>query len=295
MKASAKTQINPLALWIEASRPKTLLISVCPVLLGNVIAWQAGSFSWIIFLMTLLTSMGIQITTNFANDYFDFIKGADTTDRKGPRRVTQSGLVTINEIKKAVIWTAVITAILGSYLTYIGGPLIGLMLSASILIGIGYTGGPFPLAYLGLGEIFVILFFGIAATQGSYYLQLGNVRYEATWLGISYGLVPAAVLVVNNLRDIEEDWRSHKKTLCVRFGETFGRIEYTAFLVLACVIPCFVGCYFQLLTLLPAVAPLKAIWKNQSDRRALNVPFVQTAKLVLLYTLLLCASWIWWL
>jgi len=272
-----------IALWIEAARPKTLAAGIAPVIIANALAYPEISVITLFF--TLLTALSIQIGTNYANDYFDCLKGADTPDRKGPRRITAAGLVSHSSMKLAVFLTFSTTALLSSYLIFQGGPIFGLLTTLAILLGIGYTAGPFPLAYLGLGDLFVFLFFGPVATLGAYYLQSHSWDLTVAILGLAPGLMSTAILAVNNLRDIEEDRRSRKKTLCVRFGETFGKIEYTVCVIGAAVIPAFYGYYFSLLVLIPAAVPLKTVWK-MGEKKQLNTTLAQTGKLLLLFTLL---------
>lgn len=281
--------MNPLSIWLEASRPKTLIASISPALIGTVLAWKNGSFSPLIFLMTLLTGVAIQVGTNFANDYFDFLKGADTVDRKGPRRITQAGLVALPAMRKAIIIAFTIAALSSAYLTAIGGPYISLLTILYIGLSLAYTAGPVPLAYLGLGDFFVLIFYGPVATLITYYLQTHEIPLQVGILGFCPGLVSTAILTANNLRDVNEDRRCRKKTLVVRFGETFGRVEYTFCLVAAYLIPCLYGHYLMPIMLLPAFVPIKALWTIQ-EKKLLNVPFAQTGKLLILSTLLLAVS-----
>jgi 1,4-dihydroxy-2-naphthoate polyprenyltransferase len=281
--------MKPFAIWLEASRPKTLIASVSPVLIGTMLALKAGSFSFPAFLFTLLTGLTIQIGTNFANDYFDFLKGSDTAQRKGPRRVTQAGLVSLNAMKRAILIAFGAAAVFSLYLAWQGGPIISLLALLYIVLSLAYTAGPLPLAYLGLGDVFVLFFYGSIATSITYYLQTGTIPLSVAILGLCPGLISTAILTVNNLRDVEEDGKSNKKTLCVRFGERFGRLEYTLCLLAGCLIPCFYGYYLPLLTLIPAFIPLKAMWRV-ADKTVLNVTLAQTGKLLLLFSLLLCAS-----
>jgi 1,4-dihydroxy-2-naphthoate octaprenyltransferase len=238
------------------------------------------------FLFTFLTGLSIQIATNFANDYFDFLKGADTAARKGPRRVTQAGLVSLPTMKRAVFIAFAFAAVCSLYLAYQAGPVILLLALLYILLSLAYTAGPFPLAYLGLGDLFVLFFYGAGATLITYYLQTHIVSLDAAILGLSPGLISTAILTVNNLRDVDEDRKSNKKTVCVRFGERFGRIEYTVCWIAGCSIPCFYGYYLQLLTLIPALVPLKAVWTVE-NKTLLNVTLAQTGKLLLLFSFFL--------
>ncbi|MBS0648333.1 MAG: 1,4-dihydroxy-2-naphthoate octaprenyltransferase [Verrucomicrobia bacterium] len=284
--------MKPVAIWLEASRPKTLIASISPAVLGTVLAWKSGSFSFLTLLLTLLTGVAIQIGTNFSNDYFDFLKGADTSDRKGPRRVTQAGLVSLPVMKRAIFLTFTFAALFSIYLAFQGGPIISLLAVLYIALSLAYTAGPMPLAYFGLGDFFVLVFYGPIATLITYYLQTHQLPLHVALLGLSPGLISTAILTANNLRDVNEDRRCNKKTLCVRFGENFGRIEYTLCLIAAAAIPSFYGYYLPLLMLIPALIPIKAFWTVQ-DKKLLNVPFAQTGKLLLLFTVLMTCSIIW--
>lgn len=284
--------MRPISIWLEASRPKTLIASISPALLGTMLAWKNGSFSFFTFLFTLLTGVAIQVGTNFANDYFDFLKGSDTSDRKGPRRVTQAGLVSLPVMKRAIFIAFAAAAIFSSYLAFKGGPVISLLAILYITLSLAYTAGPMPLAYLGLGDFFVLFFYGPIATLITYYLQIQTIPLHVAILGFCPGLISTAILTGNNLRDVNEDRRCNKKTLTVRFGENFGRIEYTLCLIMGCVLPCFYGYYLPLLVLIPAMIPIKAFWTVQ-DKKLLNVPFAQTGKLLLLFTVLLTFSIVW--
>jgi len=281
--------MKPFSIWLEASRPKTLIASISPALIGTALAWKNGSFSPLIFLLTLLTGIAIQIGTNFANDYFDFLKGADTIDRKGPRRVTQAGLVALPVMRKAIIIAFAIAALSSAYLAAVGGPYISLLTILYIGLSLAYTAGPMPLAYLGLGDFFVLIFYGPVATLITYYLQTHELPLHVGILGLSPGLISTAILTANNLRDFYEDRNCNKKTLVVRFGETFGKMEYTLCLVAACLIPCLYSHYLMPILLLPAFVPIKALWTTQ-DKKLLNVPFAQTGKILILFTLLLAVS-----
>jgi 1,4-dihydroxy-2-naphthoate octaprenyltransferase len=247
-------------------------------------------------LFTLFTALAIQIGTNLANDYFDFVKGADTQERKGFMRVTQAGLVAPTIMKKAMIVTFGIACLCGSYLILDGGLPILLLLALSIALGILYTGGPFPLAYLGLGELFAFLFFGPIAVFTTYFLQTGILSKEALLLGISPGAFAMAFLIVNNVRDIEEDRLAHKKTMAVRFGKNFGKCHYFFSLLLSLTPILFFYTthpfsLLALLILLPAI-PLMQIMMNYQDPRALNQLFSKTGKLQWLFTFLFCIGWI---
>jgi len=284
--------VKTFLIWVEASRPKTLIASISPALIGTVLAWNTGSFSLLTFLLTLMTGVAIQVGTNFANDYFDFLKGADTNERKGPRRVTQSGLVALPMMRKAIIVAFTLAAVSSAYLATIDGPYISLLAIIYIGLSLAYTAGPMPLAYLGLGDFFVLFFYGPVATLITYYLQTHEIPLHVGILGLCPGLISTAILTANNLRDVNEDRKCHKKTVVVRFGETFGKIEYTVCIAAACCIPCLYGHYLMPMLLIPAFVPMKAVWTIQ-DKRLLNVPFAQTGKFLILYTLLLTISMVY--
>jgi len=277
------------SIWLEASRPKTLIASISPALIGTALAWNTGSISILTFVFTLMTGVAIQIGTNFTNDYFDFLKGADTSERKGPRRVTQAGLVPLPVMRKAIIVAFALAALSSAYLAATSGPYIILLTLFYIGLSLSYTAGPMPLAYLGLGDFFVLFFYGPIATLITYYLQAHDLSLHVGILGLGPGLISTAILTANNLRDENEDRKCSKKTLVVRFGELFGKIEYTVCLSAACLIPCLYGHYLMPILLVPAFVPIKATWTAQ-DKRLLNTPFTQTGKLLILYTVLLIIS-----
>ncbi|MBY0529518.1 MAG: 1,4-dihydroxy-2-naphthoate polyprenyltransferase [Rhabdochlamydiaceae bacterium] len=287
--------MNRVKVWTLAARPKTWISSFSPVLIGSTLAISDGVFNLASFIFTLATALAIQIGANLANDYFDFIKGADTIERKGPQRMTQSGLVTPQAMKRAMILTFLIALLSGCYLIFKGGSVIALLLSFSILFGILYTGGPFPLAYLGLGEVFAFTFFGPIATAGTYYMQTLTWSKQAFLAGIAPGALCTAILILNNVRDINEDKKANKKTLAVRFGKTFGQIEYIA-VILGALVP-LIAFYpthpfslLGLLILLPALPLLQTILKP-CEPQTLNLLFGKTGQLMWLYTLLFCIGW----
>jgi 1,4-dihydroxy-2-naphthoate octaprenyltransferase len=287
--------MNYIQVWAYACRPKTLVIGISPVLIGTTLAISQGIFNPLIFLFTLLTTVAIQIGTNLANDYFDFVKGADTKERKGFLRVIQAGLVAPARMKKVMIATFSIACLSGLYLIWEGGLGIAILLALSMILGILYTAGPFPLAYLGLGELFAFLFFGPIAVLGTYYLQIETLSKEACIIGISPGAFSMAFLTVNNVRDIDEDRVASKKTMAVRFGKTFGKCQYL-FSVLLTLVPIlyfYVDHPFSVLTLLillPAIPLMKAM-VNHRDPRLLNQLFAKTGQLQWLFTLLFCIGW----
>lgn len=212
--------------WILAIRPKTLSAAVCPVFVGSALAIQADGFQWIPAALCLLFALLIQIGTNFANDYYDYIKGADTEERLGPQRVTASGLIPLKWIKRMTALDFFLAFVVGVGLVPYGGWWLLAVGVISIALGYGYTAGPFPLAYLGLGEIFVLIFFGWVAVGCTYMVQAGDFTALAFWAGTAVGALSTNLLVINNLRDVDTDSKAHKRTLAVRLGKKFTAYEY---------------------------------------------------------------------
>lgn len=228
---------NKFQSWLLASRPKTLLASVVPVAVGSALAIAENKFVPLSSVIALICSVLIQTGTNFVNDLYDFLKGADNEKRKGPERVLASGWISVTEMKAAVILVFLISFLLGLYLVYAGGAIVLIIGVLSITAGIAYTAGPFPLAYNGLGDIFVFLFFGLVGTMGTYYVQAHNFSLLSFLASIPVGALITNILVVNNYRDIEEDRAASKKTLIVIFGRSFAKFEYVFFILISFLIP----------------------------------------------------------
>jgi 1,4-dihydroxy-2-naphthoate polyprenyltransferase len=224
-------------IWVAASRPRTLPAAVAPVLVGSAFASEAGALHGGAALACLGFALLIQIGTNFANDYFDFLKGADTPERVGPRRAVAAGLVSPGTMRWAMMVTFALAFLVGLTLLRFGGwPLLGVGV-ASIACGVLYTGGPRPLAYLGLGDVFVFLFFGLVAVGATFFVQAGRLLPEVVAAGAAVGGLSANILVANNYRDRRTDARAGKRTTVVRFGETFARVQFVAAHVLAFAFP----------------------------------------------------------
>jgi len=219
--------------WGLAIRPRTLPAAAAGVVMGSALAWRDGFFRMDAALACLFAALLLQIGSNLANDVFDFERGTDTPERLGPTRVTQAGLLTPSQVKAGMGVVFSIAAFLGLYLAWLGGLPIILIGVAAIISAIAYTGGPFPLGYHGLGDIFVFIFFGLAAVAGTYYVQAGSVSVAAWWMTIPPGLIITAILVVNNLRDLENDRKVGKHTLAVRLGERATKIQYLICMVVA--------------------------------------------------------------
>ncbi|MCX5741058.1 MAG: 1,4-dihydroxy-2-naphthoate polyprenyltransferase [Proteobacteria bacterium] len=226
------------ALWIGAARLRTLPAAVVPVAVGTACAQASGGVAWGPALAALGGSLAIQIGTNFANDVFDAEKGADGPDRIGPLRAVSAGLITASAMKRAMIAAFAVAALFGVYLIACAGwPVVAIGV-ASILSGMAYTGGPWPLGYHGLGDVFVMVFFGFVAVCGTAFVQLGRVPPLAIAAAIPVGALATAILVVNNLRDRTTDVVVGKRTLAVRFGRRGALLEYAALIAIAYVVPC---------------------------------------------------------
>ena len=278
--------------WILASRLKTLPAAISPVLVGVSLAIHDGEFKPFIAFMTLLAAVLIQIGANFANDVYDFLKGSDREDRLGPTRATQSGLIPPENMKKGMCLVFAMAICVGFYLASIGGwPIVWIGL-ASIASAIAYTGGPYPLGYHGWGDVFVFIFFGIIAVPGTYYLQSGIVSYDSILLGIPLGALSTAILIVNNLRDADTDIKSDKRTLAVRLGKPFVKIEYIVMMVIAFATPIYILQFWDefslyiILFLLPiSIQHIQSLYTKTGE--ALNEVLMDTAKFLFHFSLLL--------
>lgn len=283
-----------LQVWVMASRPKTLTAAIVPVIVGTALAIQAGQFKVLAALAALLSAVLIQIGTNFANDLFDWEKGADTETRLGPTRVTSAGLLSPQAVRTGMFVTFGLAALFGLYLIYIGGWPILLIGIASILSGIAYTGGPYPLGYNGLGDLFVFIFFGLIAVAGTYYVQAFTVTLPILVAGVAIGGLSTNILVVNNVRDVETDRVAGKRTLAVLLGRNAARAEYLILMILSYSIPFFLWLAFAsspwvllpLLTL-PIAFRLTRTLYSRTEGPILNEALAGTAKLLALYGLLL--------
>ncbi len=229
--------------WLLAARPKTLVAALVPVLVGAAYAARFGPIDWHIFLHILLAAICIQIGTNLSNDYGDHRRGADTGARVGPVRVTQAGLIKPSHVRIGFIVMYALAVAFGIPLILKGGWPILVIGMLSILAGWAYTNGPYPLGYNGLGELFVLIFFGLIAVAGTSYLLAGEWIAQSFLIGLVPGLHASAILVANNVRDIDTDRAAGKRTLAAVFGRKFGRIEFTLFILLPFVIP--VMLYFR--------------------------------------------------
>lgn len=285
--------ISPLHAWILAIRPKTLPASAAPVVVGTAAALADSRFALLPALAALAGSLLLQIGVNLANDYFDHMKGIDSGDRLGPLRVTQSGLIPARRVRNAMILAFVLGALVGLYLIQVGGWPILVVGAASIISALAYSGGPYPLASHGLGDVFVFVFFGLVAVCGTYYVQALQIPLPVVMASVPVGLLITAILVVNNLRDIGTDSSSGKRTLAVMMGEKATRREYAILVVGAYLVPALFWAIRRdsLWILLPLVSvPLaRKVARVVMTQKGpvLNEALAGTARIALVYSLLL--------
>jgi len=282
--------------WVLASRPHTLPAAAAPVIAGTAAAYYHGSFRWDLALVALLGGLLLQIGANFANDVFDYRRGTDNPGRLGPLRVTQAGLLGDRQVLVGMWIVFIAAAACGLYMAINSGPAILIIGALAILAALAYTGGPLPFGYYGLGEVFVFLFFGLAAGMGSYYAQTGQFTWLAFWASVPPGLLAVAILIVNNLRDIETDRLAGKRTLAVLKGVQWTRYEYVtaiglafAFLTLAWLggeAPVWVLLTWLSLPLVQSL--LRVVFKERG--RPLNSALAGTGQLDLLYSALMAAG-----
>jgi 1,4-dihydroxy-2-naphthoate octaprenyltransferase len=310
---TAATDVSRLEAWLMAARPQTLPAGASPVVLGVGLAVADGVFAPVPALAALVGALLIQIGTNFANDYFDAVKGTDSADREGFTRVTAGGLIPPHRVKLATIGTYGLALLVGLFLVAVGGlPILIVGLSA-ILAGVLYTGGPYPYGYYGLGDVFVFIYFGLVAVTGTYFVQ-AVAAIEAVSSpprGIPTGTLPPAVLVaslaaaglttailvVNNIRDIESDAAAGKRTLAVIMGYAWSRVEFLALVGLAYLVPVtlWFGFGYSRFVLLPlATLPLAGVVARtiltRRDGEALNPALERTGQLLALHSLLFAAG-----
>jgi 1,4-dihydroxy-2-naphthoate polyprenyltransferase len=292
--------------WLMAARPQTLPAAAAPVIVGSGLAVHDGVFAPLPALAALVGAALIQVGTNFANDYYDAIKGADTDERQGFTRVTQSGLIDAGEVRRAMVATFALAILVGTYLVYVGGVPILVIGLASVASGIAYTGGPYPFGYRGLGDLFVFVFFGLVAVTGTYYVQAaallaepfplwipdGTVTVEALLASLPIAGISTAILVVNNVRDLETDRKAGKRTLAVILGYRRSRIEYAALLALAYLVPPalllsgFGASVLLPLLTLPYAASVARTVATRTSGEALNPALERTGKLLAAYAVL---------
>ena len=284
-------------IWLMAARVRTLPAAIAPVLVGTALAGFLHVFHPLRFIAALIGAIFIQVGTNLSNDYSDARRGADSEDRLGPVRVTAGGLVPPKQVLVATYMSFAVAVLAGIYLIAVAGWELLLVGAASILAGVLYTGGPRPYGYEGLGEVFVFLFFGIVAVAGSFFVQVTHLNWEAFALAVPVGLLAAAILVVNNVRDIDSDRRAGKRTLAVRLGRDRTRTLYAAIVYLAYLLapvtwifgPLRAWVMLAWLTLPLAARVVRAV-RNRTDGPSLNQALAQTGMLQLSFCVLLSAG-----
>lgn len=286
-----------LGAWVLATRPPTLVAAVVPVAVGAACAAAVGEVRWGPTAVALVCALLIQVGTNFANDVFDYEKGADTADRLGPTRAVQAGLLAPAAMRRATVAVFAGAFVAGLYLAAVAGWPLLVVGVLSILAGVAYTGGPLPLGYHGLGDLFVLVFFGFVAVGATAYVSLGTVPTVAVWAGLAIGLLAANLLVVNNVRDRIGDRAAGKRTLAVRFGRPAGVVQYGLSVLVAHAVP--VGLWLAAddarpWLLLPVLTlPWAALLTRQvagREGRALNESLIATVKLLFAFGLLLAAG-----
>jgi 1,4-dihydroxy-2-naphthoate octaprenyltransferase len=297
MSRSPMDPFDPRA-WLLAARPRTLAVAVGPIAVGTAVASAEGGARLLPALAAFLGALLLQLGSNFANDAYDFEKGADTEDRIGPPRASQLGLLTPQQLRVGMIAVFVAATLVGSYLVAIAGWPIVAIGFASIIAAVTYTGGPWPFGYHGLGDPMVFLFFGVVAVMGTAYVQTLEASSLALLASIPVGALATATLVVNNVRDRETDLRAGKRTLAVRLGARGGRLEYASLVALAYwMLPVYwVTCgrsawiWLPLLTLPHACQLIDRVF-NSTDGPSLNDALAAPAKLGMIFSLLLAAGW----
>ncbi len=305
---TATADVSRREAWLMAARPQTLPAGAAPVILGVGIAAADGVFSPLPAVAALVGALLIQVGTNFANDYYDAVKGTDTEDREGFTRVTAGGLLAPESVKRAMVGTYLLAILVGVYLVAIGGLPIVIVGLSGIAAGILYTGGPYPYGYYGLGDLFVFLYFGLAAVAGTYYVQAvetlavgvfplgipaGSITASAVLGGIAAGALSTAILVVNNIRDRETDKRTGKRTLAVILGYRLSRVEFSGLIAIAYLVPVIFWLLFEyqlfvlapLVTLPLAIRITMVVWQR-SDGNALNPALERTGQLLAVYAVL---------
>ena len=306
------TEVSRRRAWLMAARPQTLPAGAAPVVVGVGLAWSAGVFAALPAVAALAGALLLQIGSNFANDYYDAVKGADTEDREGFTRVTAGGLIEPAQVKRAMIGTYGLAVVVGLYLVAVGGVPILIVGLSSILAGVLYTGGPYPYGYRGLGDLFVFLYFGVVAVTGTYYVQAvtfadaglfpvglpaGTLPVDALVASLPVAGLSTAILVVNNIRDIETDRAAGKRTLAVMLGYTASRVEYLLLVGMAYAVPVVFAldpayglpALAPLVTLPLAVAVARTVLGERGGE-ALNPALERTGQTLFLHSVLFAAG-----
>jgi 1,4-dihydroxy-2-naphthoate octaprenyltransferase len=302
---SAAADVSRAEAWLMAARPQTLPAGAAPVVVGTGLAVGAGVFAPLPALFALVGALLLQVGTNFANDYYDAVKGADTEEREGFTRVTAGGIIAAERVKRAMWLTYALAVLVGVYLVYVGGLPIVLVGLSGVAAGVLYTGGPYPYGYRGLGDLFVFLYFGVVAVTGTYYVQAATasgafplwIPPDTVPLAAVVASLPAAglstaILVVNNIRDRETDAATGKRTLAVMLGYSGARVEFLLMVGLAYVVPVvFALTGYSLATLLPLLTlplalSLARTVLTRTEGTALNPALETTGKVLFAHSVL---------
>jgi 1,4-dihydroxy-2-naphthoate octaprenyltransferase len=305
MMSAESADVSKTRAWAMAARPQTLPAGAAPVVVGTGLAVSAGVFSPLPALVALLGALLLQVGTNFANDYYDAVKGADTDEREGFTRVTAGGLIPAESVKRAMVFTYALAVLVGVYLVYVGGLPIVVVGLSGVAAGVLYTGGPYPYGYRGLGDLFVFLYFGVVAVTGTYYVQAvagppafplwvppGTVPLAAVVASLPAAGLSTAILVVNNIRDRETDAKAGKRTLAVALGYRGARAEFLLMVGMAYVVPVVFALtgyglapLLPLLTL-PLAVSLSRTVLTRTKGEALNPALETTGKLLFAHSVL---------
>lgn len=283
--------------WILLFRPKTLIVSFAPVIIGVGMAYRETTVNLVVVIAIFIAALLIQVGTNLVNDYYDTLKGTDTDKRKGPRRATQSGAISLAQVRFAFILSFILSLLPGAYLVIQGGLPILLIGLFSILFAWLYTGGPYPLAYNGLGDIFVFIFFGPVAVGGTYYLLTGGITYAVLISSFASGFLSAAVLCVNNYRDYYEDKEAGKNTIIVKLGRRFGKLEYIFLFLFSFLIPIVLFLFFSAsiyvllasLLFIVSIVLIRNLFTLEGED--LNPVLGKTAAFLFLYSIVFALGW----
>jgi len=277
--------------WLLAVRPRTLGASVIPVVVGLALAARRHPLDVPVAMATLLASLLLQVATNLANDYYDYLSGVDAHDRLGPTRVTHAGLIEPRVVRAALVVALLLAACIGGYLISVGGLPIAAVGITAMAAAVAYSAGPWPLSWYGLGDMLAFVYFGIVAVCGTLYLQQGGIDANAVLTSLPVACLVTAIIVVNNLRDIPTDMRSGKRTLAVRLGERGSRLEYAGLVAAAFLLLDVLAVTSRPWVLLPmltaplAVAEVRGVWQRSGS--ALNMSLAGTARLHMLFGALL--------
>lgn len=278
--------------WILATRAETLVASISPMVIGSILASKITTLNYLFLTLTFLYGLLLHIGTNLSNDYYDYLKGADNENRIAPFSTIQTKLTSLNEIKFGFAIAFLAAFFIGLILIARGGAIAAALFALPIIFGYHYTAGKKPLGYMGLGEILVLIFFGPYACLGTYYLQTLSLSYLPIIAGLGPGFLSVAILVVNNLRDIDVDRPADKLTLAVRFGKSFAKIEYIVCITLAFLVPFFYFMFLKKPYILSAAlfiffTPMKLVF-NFKDPKMLNIGLQKTVLLLIIYTIIFC-------